>query len=173
MIISVDDNRKYNGFLNQIREAICPRCDQKKFRQEIKNLDPNFPVDEESGSKISMRDISQEDFDAHTSFVKTMCIRQGIRLDWFTETDIFDAREAKFIADASDDFEEDDEGRITTGVICSNCGCQTIRQLTEERYDELKSIASGDREERTDPLSESFYCLNCIVLKSKEESNER
>jgi len=172
MIISVDDNRKFNGLLGDIRAMVSPTSDGKSFRKDIKDLDPNFPLAENGTDKISMRDITQEEFDDHLSFVKTMCIRQGIRMDYFTEADVVCAKEATFSVEVSNQAEELDD-KIIVGVVCSNCGCETIRGLTDDRYEEAKAIALGDKKESFTPLSESFLCVNCINIKLKEDADAR
>ncbi len=169
MIISLDDNKRFNALLRDIRNQIAPECDAKGFRQEIKNLDPNFPLSESGINKISMRDITQDEFEDHLVFVKTMCIKQGIRLEYFTDIDVITAEETTYKVDVSNKYEEDDSGRIIVGIVCSNCGCETIRGLTDERYDEARAIASGKREERHMPRSASFICINCLKARSKNE----
>jgi len=162
MIISVDKNRKYNGMLNDIRESISPGDTSKEFRQTIKMLDPDFPVGD-NGEKISMRDITDDDFEDHLSFVKTMCLRRGVRLDYFNDGDVMVAREAEIGIRIGQDIEESD-GMIIVGIVCSNCGAETIRGLSDARYEEVADIVSGKREESFDPVTDSFICAGCIVL---------
>jgi hypothetical protein len=163
MIISLENNKKYNGMVNDIRKGLYSHMDAKTFRPMVKDLDPNFPVSDD-GKKISMRDITEDQLTRHTDFLKTMSIRQGLRLDYFTDGDIACAEEAVFTTSVSDQFEEE-EGTVIAGVICSNCGCETIRGLTSERFDEIMAIMDGSREERMDPITESFLCVNCIKIK--------
>lgn len=163
MIISVDDNRKFNGMLSDIREAISPSDNSKTFRNTIKQLDPNFPLNKD-GSKKSMRDVTEDEFKKHLSFVKTMCLRQGVRLEYFTEIDVVAAEEAQFSVAVSETYEEQDE-LIIVGITCSNCGCETIRGLSEKRYKEAKDIEAGTKTEDMDPLTNSFLCANCISRK--------
>lgn len=161
MIISIEDNKKYNGFLSKIRESICPECDGKTFRKEIKELDPDFPVDE-NGKKISMRNLSQEDFEYHLDFIKTMSIRQGIIMDWFGEIDRVLANEKKITTRIDKYFKKSVDGSHYVFVICSNCGCSTKKKLSDERYNELCAIVDGKKSENVDNVSESFWCLNCV-----------
>jgi len=170
MIISVDKNRKYNGMLNDIRKALYKDVDSKTFRKMIKDLDPKFPMTEDGSSKISMRDITEVEFAAHLSFVKTMCIKQGLRLEYFTEGDVIVAKEAVFQPIVTDRFEEVDGG-VLSGVVCSNCGCETVRMLSNERYDEIKSITLGEKKESFTPLSASFICIKCFSLRSEDNDD--
>ncbi len=167
MIISLENNKRYNGMVNDIRKGLYSHVNSKDFRPMIKELDPEFPLGEDGRSKISMRDITEEELVTHTAFLKTMCIRQGLRLEYFNEGDVTCAQEAILVASVTDGYEEVDDG-VLAGVICSNCGCETIRKLTDERYDEIKAITTGDKKESFTPLSASFLCINCIKLKDQE-----
>lgn len=170
MIISVEENRKYNGMLNDIRKALYKDVDIKTFRKMIKDLDPGFPMTKDGLNKISMRDITEAEFATHLSFVKTMCIRQGLRLEYFTEYDVIAAEEAVFKPAVTDRFEEVDGG-VLAGVVCSNCGCETVRMLSYDRYKEIKEITLGKEKERFTPLSASFICIKCFTLHSRDNND--
>ena len=171
MLISQKSNRKYHGMLNSIRDSVSPYESSKSFRVTIKQLDPNFPRNED-GSKKSMKDMTEEELAKHTSFVKTMCIRQGIMSDFFSPADIETAKKVVFKPYISTLY-EDKEDYVIADVVCSNCGCSTKRRLTKERYEELKEISSGKRKEIMNPLSDSFICTNCLRRKIEEVDDGR
>ena len=170
MLISSDDNRKYNGLLNDIRKVLYPHINSKKFRQEIKSLNPNFPIGD-NGEKISMRDITPDDFEEHLTFVKTMSIRQGFVPEYLSNADIQVAHNVVLSAGVNDEYEEVDDG-VVTFVTCSNCGCSTVRKLTYDRYDEILRISQGKEEEKFDPITRSFVCTNCLILMSNSNKDK-
>lgn len=167
MVISIENNRKYNGMLNDIRSSVSPVDDSKSFRVTIKQLDPNFPRNND-GSKKSMKDITEQELVEHTSFIKTMCLRQGVRLEYFSDIDVMAADEAVFKAQIMNIYEKTDKF-VVADVVCSNCGCVTKRGLSQKRYKELKEISAGKREEIMEPLADSFLCANCLNIKIKQQ----
>jgi hypothetical protein len=169
MIISLENNKKYNGMLNDIRVALYPAYTGKTFRTEAKMLDPDFP--RKDGEKISMRDITEDQLAAHTKFLKTMCIKEGLRLEYFTDSDILDAEAELPHCRIDGDFVEED-GQFVGRIVCSSCGSSTKRQLTKERLAQAKAISEGKVEEIIDHKevgwSESFICLNCMTREVRE-----
>ena len=157
MIISLEKNRAFNALLKEAQPLISPQGTQKAFRQEIKFLDPSFPRDE-NNEKVSMRDITDEQFDKHLQFVKTMLIKQGNRLEYFTDLDVEIAKDTSY--KASGHMYQD-----SLWVVCSCCGCATKRELSQDRMKELTAIMNGEIQETLDPLSKSFECLNCFTIK--------
>lgn len=153
MIISLDNNKKYNGMLNDIRKALYAEVPAKDFRKMVKTLDPTFPVVD--GDLVSMREITQEQFEKHRDFLVDMSINQGNRLEYFTEVDVSRAKERQY------------KTRLILRdgkqyVICSNCGCSTERTLTDDRVSELAKIEAGEISETLSPKGDSFICLNCL-----------
>jgi len=165
MIISQEKNRAYNGMLNTLRTIMYPHIESKKFRTIAKEMNPNFPrID---GLEKSMADITDNEFELHLTFLKTMAIRRDVILESFSRSDIDRAKNAKISIDVSEDTEEDGD-MIVVDVTCSNCGAKTVRGLTEDRYVELVNIVFGDGEE-SNKLEDSFMCLECTTRKSKEK----
>jgi hypothetical protein len=165
MIIPKEKNRAYNALLNSARKTMCPYMPPEKFRREVKNMDPEYPM--VNNTPKSMTEITEPELYRHMSFLKTMLIKRGVVLEYFSKDDISRADDANPKARVIGDFEEEGDG-ILVDVVCSSCGAATTRKLTPERYAEILLITDGEKEESKNTM-DSFQCAWCVEKKTKEK----
>jgi hypothetical protein len=163
MLIAKEQNRFYNAMLNDIRPSLYPDMGSKEFRTKIKDLDPEFPLDED-GNKKSMRDVTEPEWKTHVMFIKRMAIKRGVIVSSFSEENLGYANSVVLKAGMEAHYEEDGDC-IIVNVICSSCGASTLRKLTEERFEELSLIANGEKDEELEKIVDSFICIDCMNIK--------
>jgi hypothetical protein len=165
VIISNEKNKAYNGLLGTMRKIMCPWKTHNDIRKGIKDMDPAFPMTED-GTKKSTADMTDDEMDAHISFIKTMLVKRGVILEYFKQSEVKEALSKKFDVYFIGEYEEIEDD-VIINVVCPNCGAATIRRLTDDRFRELNDIMHGS--EVSDEIKSSFMCAWCTEKKDKEK----
>lgn len=161
MVISQKDNKFYAMFIDDIRLKFFPMYDNKAFREYVKTLNPNYPVDSTTGKYVSFAKINVEEYRKHLSFLKVIACKYGLESEYINsmdreiaDTSWFKTRIVEVVKGGSDS--------NVVFVLCSRCGSSTKRMLSRVRFHELMDIEEGKKTEVLDPIEKSFMCMNCI-----------
>ena len=161
MVISQSDNKFYAKVLDDLRVHSFSHVTNKKLREHIKDLNPNYPIDQTTGKYKSFAKISVLEFREHLSFLKIIACKYGMKAEYFDQLDIDIAKEKHFKTRVVKSEEVGGEFNIVF-VLCSRCGSSTKRGLSRGRLQELMDIEEGNRVETLDPIDKSFICAHCM-----------
>ena len=160
MQITQRENKFYAKLLDDIRTQYFPWNTNKELREYIKEMNPNYPVDNTTGKYVSFAKISVEEFRRHLSFLKIMAIKYGMKSDYLNVIDRNVAGATHFKTKITK-IEHSGKDFNIVSVLCSRCGSVTKRGVTRERLKELMDIDEGKAVEIIDPINKSFLCVNC------------
>ena len=161
MVIAQSDNKFYAIFIDELRMHAFPYHGNKEFREYVKTLNPNYPVDNTTGKYVSFAKISMIEFRKHLSFLKVIACKYGMYSEYLDDVDHDVAKTSLFKASVFK-IEKNDENSNIVYVICSRCGSSTKRMLSRDRLQELLDIEEGEESETMDPISKSFLCCSCV-----------
>ena len=166
MVIDQSDNKFYAKVLDNLRIHSFPWNTNKGMREYIKELNPDYPIDQTTGKYKSFAKISVVEFREHLSFLKIIACKYGIKAEYLDQLDIDIAR-AKHFKTRIVKIEQVGSDFSIVYVLCSRCGSSTKRGLTRERFQELMDIEEGNKVETFVPITKSFICAHCIKYKKE------
>lgn len=161
MVIPQSDNKFYAIFIDELRMHAFPYHENKEFREYVKTLNPNYPVDNTTGKYVSFAKISMIEFRKHLSFLKVIACKYDMSSEYLDDVDHGVAKTKLFKASVFK-IEKNDGDMNVVYVICSRCGSSTKRILTRDRLQELMDIEEGEKNETLDPINKSFLCCGCV-----------
>jgi len=160
MKVSRDRNRYYHKLLQDLQPVYGKEISSKEFREKIKYITPQFPVDKD-GKAQSMRDLEPIEFEKFVTFLKVMAIKHGVVSELLTEEDY---QLAEGVVYPMQIVSHKIEKKINiVAVTCSRCGCISTKGIEDDRLNELHLIIKGEKQERFDNLMNSFVCLKCFA----------
>jgi len=158
MIIDKKLNANYNRLLSEIHDGLGSSCDIRKYRDVVKDYDPNFP--RKDGVSISMSDITQDQMAKHMSFIRMFASRRGYKPKDVEANDYDGYKYQTIVASIDPNIKSTMKDASVCRVVCSSCGCSTKRILTDDRVKELIDIQLGNRSEQGG--NNSFVCVDCF-----------
>ena len=170
MNISQKENKFYAKLIDDLREHSFPYKTNKVFRDHIKSMNPNYPIDETTGKYVSFAKISVVEFRKHLSFLKVIACKYNMKSSYLTPQDVEFADGAWFKTRMVKVEKGGSDSNIVF-VLCSRCGASSKRGVTRERFQELMDIEEGKKAETFDPIENSFLCASCMKTIIKD-SNE-
>ncbi len=171
MVISQKDNKFYAKFIDDFRLSFFPWCDNKMFREHVKSLNPNYPIDNTTGKYVSFAKISVVEFRKHLAFLKVIACKYNMQSDYTNDMDRDIARTTWFKTKIVKVVEGGSDFNIVF-VLCSRCGSSTKRALTRSRFQELMDIEEGERIENMVLDSETFVCVDCIRFTGEDRKEQ-